>query len=233
VPILGRTIVSRRRFSRTLLAVTGALAIAAATAPALPAPVASAASDGTRVEIVPGAAEARFKVWELLAGRVQSNQAIGATRDVSGAIVLDAAGMPMAGQSAITVDLRTLTSDSANRDRYIKNNTLEVNAYPTATIAVTAVDGMPWPLPTEGEAQFQLTGDLTIHGVTQPSTWQVAARFGGGEVAGRATTVVRMTDFGMTPPRVGPVVEIQDETELEIDFRAAVSGGAVALAPAR
>jgi hypothetical protein len=34
-----------------------------------------------------------------------------------------------------------------------------------------------------------------------------------------ATTRLTLTDFGMTPPRVGPVLSIEDEARLELDLR--------------
>jgi hypothetical protein len=49
------------------------------------------------------------------------------------------------------------------------------------------------------------------------------ATFAQGEVTGTATTTVLMTDFGMTPPRVGSVVSIEDSVKLELDVKATVA----------
>ncbi len=60
-------------------------------------------------------------------------------------------------------------------------------------------------MPTSGQQTFQLLGNLTVHGVTQPVTWEVNAQFGDTSVSGDATTGVQITDFGMThPERGGP-----------------------------
>ena len=61
--------------------------------------------------------------------------------------------------------------------------------------------------------------------------WQVTATFGGGEATGTAVTTVRMTNFGMTPPRVGPVVSIEDDAQLEIECRATAGGAPTAFLP--
>jgi polyisoprenoid-binding protein YceI len=80
---------------------------------------------------------------------------------------------------------------------------------------------LPTPLPTSGQVAFQLDGDLTVHGVTKPVSWQVTAQFDGSNVSGSATTNVNISDFGMTPPRAGPVLSIQDGLTLELAFNAA------------
>jgi polyisoprenoid-binding protein YceI len=66
-----------------------------------------------------------------------------------------------------------------------------------------------------------MSGDLTVHGVTRPVTWQVSAQFDEGSVSGDATTDVKMSDFGMTPPHVGPVLSLEDGLTLELVFAAA------------
>ncbi|MCS7257367.1 MAG: YceI family protein, partial [Thermomicrobium sp.] len=117
-----------------------------------------------------------------------------------------------------TVDLRTLQSDETRRDNYIKQNMLEVDQYPTAEFQPTAVSGLPWPLPTSGQLQFQLEGNLTVHGVTKPVTWNVQATVGGQRITGTATTQVTFEDFGMTPPRVPVVLSLEETITLELDF---------------
>ena len=176
----------------------------------------------TRVDLVTGGSEARYRAQEVLSGR-GANEAVGTTSDVSGLIHLDPDGTILADQSRITVDMRTLQSDSTMRDNYIKRSTLQVADYPTADFVVTAAPGLPMPLPTSGSATFELIGDLTVHGVTRPTTWQATATFAEREVTGTATTTVLMTDFGMTPPRVGSVVSIEDSVRLELDVRATVA----------
>jgi hypothetical protein len=49
----------------------------------------------------------------------------------------------------------------------------------------------------------------------------VDAQFDGGAVTGTATTSVTISDFGMTPPRAGPVISIEDGLTLGLAFNAA------------
>jgi polyisoprenoid-binding protein YceI len=102
------------------------------------------------------------------------------------------------------------------RDGYIARGTLDTATYPTATFVPTAITGLPTPLPTSGQQSFQLTGNLTIHGVTEPATWTVIAQVNGNEVTGQATTSFKFEDFGMSPPQSMMVLSVVDDVKLEV-----------------
>lgn len=224
---------------RPLVAIVGfVLALAAcapASSPSAPAGGETAAgaaavpAGGARLTIAADSSEARYRAREQLAGRNLPSEAIGSTKAVTGTILLGPNGTIVRDGSKITIDLRTLKSDESRRDNFIQRSTLETTKYPQAEFVPTEARGLPNPLPTSGEATFDLTGDLTVHGTTRPSIWKVTARFSPAEIAGTATTTVKLEDFGMTPPRVGPVLSIEETLGLEIDFRAARSGAAALL----
>ena len=191
----------------------------------------AAAADGeVLLVLVPDQNEARFRAQEQLLGRPLPNEAVGATRSVNGEMVLEPDGAFLPGTSRVVIDLRTLRSDQRQRDNYIQQNTLETAQFPTAELVPLQTLGLPLPLPSNAEVAFQIVGDLTVHGVTRQTVWDVAALLGEQEVTGLASTRVRMTDFGMTPPRAGPVVDIDDELTLELQF--AVTRTALAAADA-
>lgn len=183
-------------------------------------PQARSAAAGTRLRLVvaPTGNEARFKVREQLAELPLPNDAIGVTHGISGAIVLDESGRVVPAESRFTVDIGSLKSDRDRRDGYIKRRTLETDRFPSAILSPTSVRGLPTPLPDSGTITFALMGDLTIHGVTRPSTWQVTATANHGEFTGTAATRVKFEDFGMTQPRVAIVLSVQDDIGLEYDF---------------
>ncbi len=176
------------------------------------------ASGTLTFRLVPEASEARYRVREQLLGRSLPNDAVGSTRAVEGQIVFAADGTIVSEQSHFSVDLRTLQSDEARRDNYIKRNTLEVDRYPTAEFRPGAAIGLPWPLPENGSFAFQLEGDLTVHGVTKPVTWEVQVTADGDRLTGTATTTVTFDDFAMTPPRVPIVLSLEETIVLELDF---------------
>ena len=174
--------------------------------------------------LVEGQNEARYLVEEQLA-RIGFNIAVGITKDVTGTIVIRQNGSLVPGLSRIVVDLRSLTSDSSRRDGFIQRRTLETAKFPFAELVLTEAKGLSSPLPTSGEVDFQIVGDLTVHGVTNRTTWDVEAEISGKELIGTAVTKVTITGFGMELPLVGSVLSIEDEIDLEIDFRAALAEG--------
>ena len=82
----------------------------------------------------------------------------------------------------------------------------------------TEAAGLPSPLPTSGEVTFQLTGNLIIHGVTRPTTWEVTGQVNEQEFTGIAKTNFTFADFGLTIPRVARVLSVEDNIRLEYDF---------------
>ena len=193
---------------------TQAPAVGATSAPT------KAAAAASTFAIVAEASEARYRVTEQLAGRSLPNDAVGVTKAVSGAIVLGPDGAVVPAASKVTVDLSKLESESGQRDNFVKRNTLQVSRFPNAEFVPTRIEGLPQPLPSSVEVRFKMTGDLTVRGVTKPVTWDVVAQASGQQVSGTATTTVTFQEFGMTPPKVGPVLGVEDELTLEMDFRA-------------
>lgn len=197
-------------------ATSGAAAAPATTA----APAISSATGATTLVLDATSSKASYRAREQLVGRDLPSDAVGTTNGVSGTIVLNSDGSVDPAQSQIKVDLSKLASDESRRDNFIRGNTLQTSQFPMATFTPRSVQGLPTPLPSSGEATFQMSGDLTVHGVTKPVTWQVAAQFGSDNVSGSATTDVNISDFGMTPPKAGPVLSIQDGVTLELAFTA-------------
>jgi polyisoprenoid-binding protein YceI len=188
-----------------------------ATAGAADAPAAPA-SGPYRLGIVPADTQAVFRVKEQLAGRSLPNDAVGTTNAVSGQIVIQPDGTIAPGESKIVVDVSTLQTDERRRDDFIKRNTLETGQFPQATFVPTKVEGLASPLPTSGDVAFQITGDMTVHGVTKQVTWDVKATIAGKDMKGRATQSFKFGDFGMTPPRAMVVLSVEDNIRLELDF---------------
>ena len=74
-------------------------------------------------------------------------------------------------------------------------------------------------LPTSGSHTFDVIGNLTVRGVTRPTTWRVKAEAKGGQVTGAASTAFTFKDFNMEQPRVPIVLSVADTIKLEYDFR--------------
>ncbi len=82
---------------------------------------------------------------------------------------------------------------------------------------------MEWPLPQEGEVSFRIVGDMTVHGVTKPVTWEATAQFSEDSVSGTAKTSFTFDYFNMDVPRVRLVLSVDETMRFELDFLASVT----------
>jgi polyisoprenoid-binding protein YceI len=171
-----------------------------------------------KLTVAPQDNEARYRVREQLFGVDFPNDAVGVTSNIAGAIAFDAKGNVVTDQSKIVVNVTGLKSDKERRDGFVQRNTLETAQHPTVTLVPTSVKGVRLPLPKTGTVAFELTGDLTVRGVTRPTTWKGEAKFENGKVSGSAATTFTFTDFGITKPKVRSVLSVEDDIKLEYDF---------------
>jgi polyisoprenoid-binding protein YceI len=196
-----------------------AQAPAGAPVPRAPQPQPQVQDTGqVRLRLASTGNEARYRVNEQLARLTLPNDAVGATTAITGQLLLVDGGRFVRDSSRISIDLGSLRTDSDRRDNYVRRRTLEVEQYPTAVLTATSLRGLPWPLPTSGQRSFQLVGDLDLHGVTRPTTWEVTAQFAGRRITGTARTHFKFGDFNMQIPRVASVLSVQDSIRLEYDF---------------
>ena len=211
---------SRMRASARATACGVLLLAVLAGAGALRAPVPALAQDraSVRYGVVADGSEVRYRVREQLVGLSFPNDAVGATSAVEGGVTFDGQGRVLPGDSRFTIDLRTLRSDEARRDNYVRRNTLETDRYPTVTFVPTEARRLPFPLPQSGSVPFELVGDLTVKDATRRVTWDATASFDGPRISVRARTAFRFGDFGLKVPRVSVVLGVEDDIKLEADL---------------
>ena len=171
-----------------------------------------------RYMLAPSGSTARYRVREQLMGRDFPNDAVGETRSLTGAIAFDANGKVIRDESKFTLDARTFVSDQNRRDGYVRGRLLESDDYPTITFVPTEVRGVKLPVPTSGSAQVQMLGDLTVHGVTRPTTWSGTVQFNAAGLTGNASTAFTFEDIQLDQPRVPVLLSVADTIKLEINF---------------
>jgi len=189
----------------------GGAASAQSSAPARPARL--------RYVVAPTGNEARYRVREQLVGRDLPNDAIGATREITGRIVVESDGKVVRDSSRIVVAVSGLKSDQSRRDRFLRTRTLETEKFPNVELVPVALQGIGAPIAAGASHTFSLLGELTVRGVTRPTTWHVTARADGSAVVGTATTAFTFKDFNLDQPRVPVVLSVADTVKLEYDFR--------------
>jgi polyisoprenoid-binding protein YceI len=161
--------------------------------------------------------KAQFTISEVLMG--QPNNVVGVTNQVSGQIGVNFSDLSTAQVGEIKIDARTLATDSNQRNRMIQNRILNTSNFEYVTFTPTQISGLSGSATIGQSLQFQIAGDLTIQGVTQPVTFDVTAQaVSNSQISGTATATLQRSDFNLQIPSVPQVANVGAQVTLEIDF---------------
>jgi len=165
---------------------------------------------------IDAASKATIRVREQLARLPAPNDAIITITGAQGTFTLNPDGT-FATDSKISVDMTTITTDDRQRTDSIRRDPLEVTRFRTSELVPKTTTGLTLPLARSGDFAFQLTGDLTLHGVTKSVTFDVKATRANGKLTATATANPswKFGDFGMRPPSSFSVLSIVDEIRME------------------
>ncbi|KPW66748.1 hypothetical protein ALO81_100032 [Pseudomonas cannabina] len=136
----------------------------------------------------------------------------GTFKDWDGTFSFDAA-KPEASKINVELKTKSLDTNHAERDKHISSKDfLDVAKYPEAKFVSTSVK-------STGEKTADVTGDLTLHGVTKPivikATFNGEGKdpWGGYRAGFNGTSTLNLNDFGIKGP--GPTSQTLD---LDISF---------------
>jgi polyisoprenoid-binding protein YceI len=214
---------SRRRVAtRSVLAAVMLAAVVLPVVASAPATArADESTDGlTHITFTPGSSEARFVMQVRALGQAPT-PATCTTRDLTGQLVLTPEGSVVSELSQVTINQRSLKCTAPLRDDMTRQ-VLETAQYPTATFVPRSVPGLSVPL-APGAQAFQMIGDQTVRGVTRSVTYDTSGTSTAETFEGTARTILKMSDFGIKPPSLGPLLSVADEMAAEIDIRATIS----------
>jgi polyisoprenoid-binding protein YceI len=141
----------------------------------------------------PAHSSAEFKVKHMMISNVK-----GSFSGLSGTLTENAANPSLSAIEA-SVDVSTVSTGDAQRDGHLKSGDFfEAEKYPTMTFKSTRVE-------RKGEGDYAVTGDLTLHGVTKPVTFQIEGPsapgkdpWGNTRIGLSATAKVNRKDFGLS-----------------------------------
>ena len=121
----------------------------------------------------------------------------GTFKDFDGSFSFDAAN-PEASKVNVTINTASLDSNHAERDKHLRSaDFLNVDKHPQASFVSTAVK-------STGEGTADITGDLTLNGVTKPVVIQARLLgegqdpWGGYRAGFEGSTRIALKDFGIT-----------------------------------
>jgi polyisoprenoid-binding protein YceI len=119
----------------------------------------------------------------------------------------------------VTANLAALKSDKEFRDNALKNRGLETDKFPTAKFVADGPVTLP-TAPTKGTTvNVDVPGKLTLHGVTKSVTAPIEARWDGKTIQIVVKSLnINMGDYSITPPTGGPIAEVDDHGDLELQL---------------
>jgi polyisoprenoid-binding protein YceI len=124
---------------------------------------------------------------------------------------------------SISVDMASIDTRNADRDNHLRTGDFfEVEKYPKLTFEATSIT-------KSGEGEYNVTGNVTLHGVTRPETFAVTFEGAGKDPWGNhkagfsAEGAIKRSDYGLTynaALETGGVL-IGDEVKIHIEIEAA------------
>lgn len=163
---------------------------------------------------------ARFEIDEVLNGN--PTHVVGTTDQVVGQIRVDPGDLSRVEFSDIIVNARTLETDSERRNRAMRGPVIldsGSDENELITLRVTSVEGLAGAGQVGETHEFELTGDLTIKGVTQPVTFDSSVTWSDDTtLEGSATATVTRDMFEIGIPSVPGVADVTNEVLIAIEF---------------
>ena len=162
---------------------------------------------------------AGFRIKEELVG-VGGKTVVGRTPNVTGALVIDEKLInPESNRPLITVDMASLMTDNAARDNALRNQAIETAKFPTATFEIR--EPIDFTDETDLAAGFsrEVTGLLTIHGVSREETISISASFNGNTILifGELGPIM-LSDYNIEKPRSAVVLSVEDNASMEFQI---------------
>ena len=166
-------------------------------------------------QLDPTHSSVEFAVKHLMIATVK-----GAFSGLQGTLETDESN-PTHPSLSVTIDTNTISTHNEQRDNHLRSpDFFDAATYPTITFVATAIRG-------EILGEFELTGDLTMHGVTKPVTLDVSFEgrakdpWGNARLGYTAKGKLRRSDFGLNwnqALETGGVL-VGDEIKISVDVQ--------------
>lgn len=159
---------------------------------------------------VPGKSEVTFDV------RFPMGDFSGRSEQVGGEIEADPADLRTAVTGRVLVQAATLRTGLDGRDRDMWK-ALEVERHPEIRFAVASVEPSFPSVTDHSDVLLTIKGAMLIHGVERPMTVLGRVRVRDGRLWVRGESRIRMTDFGIAPPK-RLFLAVTDDVALRFDL---------------
>jgi polyisoprenoid-binding protein YceI len=164
---------------------------------------------GAQVWAISDESQVGYRVKEILFG--VDTEGVGRTNQLSGSFVIDGTRV-VSGE--FVVDVASIASDDGRRDNQFRGRIMSTDEFPEAAFTLTE----PIELGTEPadgvEVATTATGELTLRGVTNSVTFDVAAEQQSGRIGVLGAIPIAFADYSIANPSFGGITT-EDEGLLE------------------
>ncbi|NDI00954.1 MAG: YceI family protein [Actinobacteria bacterium] len=153
--------------------------------------------DGTQLWITTEGSEVGYRVSEVLFGI--DTEGVGRTEDVTGSVTLIDTTMT---EAEFTVDVASMKSDDGRRDGQFRGRIMETQTFPTASFTLTSPIDLGVTATEGATLDTTISGELTMHGVTNPVSFEIAAKIEGNRLGVIGTIPVTFVDYDIVDPSI-------------------------------
>jgi len=153
-----------------------------------------------------------YRVKEILFG--QSTEGVGRTREVEGNLTI---ANDQVTQVSFTVQMGTLTSDAANRDRQFNGRIMDTSTYPTSTFVLTQPIALPANAISGDIVNVNAQGNLTLRGTTKPVEFPLQAKVEGATFTVVGNITIVFDEWGIPEPSL-PGINVEPDGLLEFSL---------------
>jgi polyisoprenoid-binding protein YceI len=165
----------------------------ASTAAATTTTAAAAGFDGSWA--VTPESQFGYRVEEVLFG--VNTTATGRSNEIAGSMTIEGSTVT---EASFTVQVATITSDESRRDGQFTGRIMETDQFPEATFTLTEPIAFG-AAPSPGEQiTATATGDLTLHGVTKPVTFELTAQADATRIGVLGNIPILFADYDIDNP---------------------------------
>ncbi|MBK5288545.1 MAG: YceI family protein [Acidimicrobiia bacterium] len=157
----------------------------------------------------------QYRIGETLASGLVDNTATGKSTEVTGSLTINGTEV---SDISVTANMAALKSDKSFRDTALQSRGLETDTFKDATFAATKPVTLATAPAKGATVSVDVTGDLTLHGVTKSVTIPLQGRWDGKQVQVIGELDIVLADYGITAPSGGQIARIDDSGTLELQL---------------
>jgi len=155
-----------------------------------------------------------YRIGEELA-TIGASEAVGRSSSVTGSVTISGS---IVESATVEANLLDLESDDNRRDQTLQNRGLETASYPTATFTLTEPIDLGGDLVDGAIYSVLATGELTLHGVTQPVEIGLEAQYSGGSLVIVGSLDIELADYEISPPTTAIALAVDDHGTVEMQL---------------